>query len=126
MWYYKFKYLITMKKYIVISFSLLSGIFYAQALKPVLEPFGKIVKATYFYENGQVFQEGTFKDGKLHGEWITYDEKGNKTAIAQFDKGQKTGKWFFWNKNSLNEVDYSNNKIAVIKNWKKDAIAIED
>jgi antitoxin component YwqK of YwqJK toxin-antitoxin module len=115
-----------MKKYIVISFSLLSGIFYAQALKPVLEPFGKIVKATYFYENGQVFQEGTFKDGKLHGEWITYDEKGNKTAIAQFDKGQKTGKWFFWNKNSLNEVDYSNNKIAVIKNWKKDAIAIED
>ncbi len=115
-----------MKKYIVISFTLLSSIFYAQGLKPELEEVGKLVKATYFHKNGKVLQEGTFENGKLQGEWITYDEKGNKTAIGQYENGQKTGKWFFWNKESLSEVDYSNNKIAAVKNSKRDAIAIEE
>jgi antitoxin component YwqK of YwqJK toxin-antitoxin module len=41
---------------------------------------------------------------------------GNKTAMATYDNGQKSGKWFFWNDTVLSEVDYSNNQIASVKN----------
>jgi hypothetical protein len=31
---------------------------------------------------------------KTSTRWTSYDTDGNKTAIAVYDKGQKTGKWF--------------------------------
>ncbi|WPR72434.1 membrane-binding protein [Flavobacterium sp. NG2] len=115
-----------MKKYIMITLLLVSGMLFSQNLQPKLEAVNNMVKATYFHENGQIMQEGFFKNGKLQGEWTSYDQEGNKTAIAIYDKGQKTGKWFFWNKSSLNEVDFTNNKIAAVKNWKREAIANDE
>ena len=67
-------------------------------------------------------QQGYFKDGKLEGQWIAFDENGNKTSIGEYVDGQKTGKWFFWNNKSLNEVDYSDSRVASVKSWKQDAI----
>ena len=118
-----------MKNYIILATVLFSGIIFAQEVKPVLEPFGKKLKATYFFENGKVQQEGFFENGKLEGVWVSYDEKGNKTSFGEYKKGVKTGKWFFWTQNkdngfnNLSEVDYSNNRIASIKNWKQESIA---
>lgn len=118
-----------MKKCIILIAILFSGMIFAQESKPVLEPFGKKVKATYFFENGQVQQEGFFENGKLEGVWVSYDEKGNKTSSGEYQNGIKTGKWFFWSEksdngfNNLSEVDYSNNRIASIKNWKQEALA---
>lgn len=97
---------------------LISGIVFSQNSQPKLEVVNKLVKATYYHDNGQLMQEGFFKNGKLQGEWISYDEVGNKTAIATYDNGQKVGKWFHWTAGNLNEVDYSNNKIVAIKSWK--------
>jgi antitoxin component YwqK of YwqJK toxin-antitoxin module len=117
-----------MKKSIFLFAILFSGIIFAQEVKPILEPFGKKLKATYFFENGQVQQEGFFENGKLEGAWVSYDEKGNKTSSGEYRKGVKTGKWFFWSQNndngfnSLSEVDYSDNRIASIKNWKQEAV----
>jgi antitoxin component YwqK of YwqJK toxin-antitoxin module len=37
---------------------------------------------------------GFTKNGKLQGEWISFDSNGNKTAMATYDNGQKSG-WFF-------------------------------
>jgi antitoxin component YwqK of YwqJK toxin-antitoxin module len=115
-----------MKKYVILVAVLFSGIMYAQDVKPVLEPFGKKLKATYFYENGQVQQEGFFENGKLVGVWASYDEEGNKTSLGEYTNGVKTGKWFFWSQksgiNNLSEVDYSNNRVASVKNWKQDAL----
>ncbi|GEL10676.1 MORN repeat variant [Flavobacterium glycines] len=117
-----------MKKFVILVAVLFSGVIFAQEAKPVLEPFGKKVKATYFYDNGQVQQVGFFKNGKLEGTWVSYDESGNKTAIAEYKNGKKVGKWFFWTDASekgfatLSEVDYSDNRIASVKNWKKDAV----
>jgi antitoxin component YwqK of YwqJK toxin-antitoxin module len=82
-----------------------------------------MVKATYFFENGTIQQEGFFKDGKLEGKWISYNQNGTKKAIAEYSEGIKTGKWFFWNENSLSEVDYTNNAIATVKNWNNLSIA---
>ena len=115
-----------MKKYIVIGAVLITGMIFAQTPKPQLEADGNKVKATYFYENGQVQQEGFYKEGKLDGKWVSYDKDGNKLAIAEYKNGEKVGKWFHWDQSTLSEVDYSKNQIAAVKNWKKDAIVTID
>lgn len=115
-----------MKKYIIITLLLLSTMVFSQTNQPKLEVVNKMVKATYYHDNGQVMQEGFFKNGKLQGEWISYDTAGNRTAIANYDQGKKVGKWFHWNSSSLNEVDFSNNRIASVKNWKREAIATDE
>ena len=115
-----------MKKYIMITLLLVSGMLFSQNLKPKLEAVNNMVKATYFHDNGQIMQEGFYKNGKLQGEWTSYDTDGNKIAIATYEKGEKVGKWFLWNKSSLNEVDFTNNKVAAVKNWKRDAIANDE
>lgn len=116
-----------MKKLVILVAVLFSGVIFAQEAKPVLEPFGKKIKATYFYENGQVQQEGYFENGKLEGIWVSYNESGDKIASGEYVAGVKTGKWFFWSqvdgKSSLSEVDFSNNKIEKVKNWRQDAFA---
>lgn len=112
-----------MKKYLILATLLFSAVIFAQETKPVLEPYGNKVKATYFYENGQIQQVGFFENGKLEGTWMAYDENGAKTSTGDYNNGVKIGKWFFWNESNLTEVDYSNNAIASVKNWKKEAIA---
>ena len=115
-----------MKRYLIAVALVFSGMIYAQDSKPVLEPFGKKVKATYFYDNGQVQQEGYFENGKLEGYWVSYNEDGTKKASGFYKEGAKVGKWFFWKDVNLSEVDYSNNAIAMVKNWKQEAIAIKN
>ncbi|HEX9981341.1 MAG TPA: membrane-binding protein [Flavobacterium sp.] len=111
-----------MKMVILSAMMLASTIISAQDVSPKLEAQGNLVKATYYYENGLIRQEGFFKDGKLDGKWIAYDTNGNKKSIGEYSNGEKTGKWFFWNESILSEVDYSSNKIAAIKSWKEDAL----
>lgn len=111
-----------MKKIVFLGAFLFSGVVFAQTAKPVLEQEGNLVKATYYYENGKMQQQGYFKDGKLEGQWVSFDENGNKASMAEYTNGQKTGKWFFWNNKSLSEVDYSDSRVASIKSWKQDAI----
>ena len=112
-----------MKKIMILGALVISGFTFAQAKKPMLEQEGNLVKATYYYDNGQIQQQGYFKDGKLEGSWVAFDEKGNKKSIGEYTNGEKTGKWFFWNDKSLSEVDYSNSRVANVKSWKKDALA---
>jgi len=112
-----------MKKFMTICAVLISRMIFSQDIKPKLEAVGDMVKATYYYENGQVQQEGYFQDGKLQGKWIAYDINGNKKSIGEYSNGLKTGKWFFWNDSVLSEVDYENSQIALVKNWKKEGLA---
>ena len=112
-----------MKKYMIIGAMLLSGIISANTIEPKLEAFGNLVKATYYYENGQVQQTGFFEDGKLEGQWVAYDTNGMKQSVGEYSNGAKTGKWVFFSADNLAEVNYSNNKIQSVKNWKQEAIA---
>lgn len=74
-----------------------------------------LVEATYYRDNGIVSQEGTFDlAGKLHGEWVSYDETGDKVSMGSYDKGARTGKWFFWADGSVKEVEFSDNVIASV------------
>lgn len=112
-----------MKKCVILVAILFSGILVAQEVKPKLEVVGNKVKATYYYENGNVQQQGFFKDGKLDGVWVSYDEKGNKLAVGEYTDGMKTGKWIFFNEKSLCEVAYENSQVSSVKNLQKNALA---
>ena len=112
-----------MKKCVILVAILFSGILVAQEIKPELEAVGNRVKATYYYENGSVQQEGFFKDGKLDGVWVSYDTKGNKMAVGEYTEGVKTGKWIFFNDKNLCEVAYENSKVTSVKNLQKNALA---
>ena len=111
-------------KLLLLSFALLSGgtlLAQETKIKKEFEKKGDLIEAVFYHENGQVAQKGFFKNGKLHGEWIAYDLHGNKTAIAKYTEGQKTGKWFFWNDGLLSEVDYQQNRISSVVHWKNEA-----
>jgi antitoxin component YwqK of YwqJK toxin-antitoxin module len=83
------------------------------------EKVGDLEKVTMYYETGEIHQVGYILKNKLHGEWKSYDKEGNKIAKATYDKGDKVGKWFFWNDGLLSEVDYDNNKIVQVNTWDK-------
>ena len=88
---------------------------------------GDLIEATYYHEDGSIEQKGTFKNGKLHGTWTSYDVNGNKLAVGTYKDGIKTGKWFFWTDDSLKEVDYFDSRIVSVHEWKdKNELAIRN
>ena len=109
-----------MKKLLVIV-ALIGAVSFtsAQEKKNSYVKEGNLIKATLFHDNGQISQKGYYTaDGKLQGEWISYDKSGSKTAVANYENGAKTGKWFFWNDDTLKEVDYSQSQITSVNTWK--------
>ena len=81
----------------------------------------KKIQATYYFSDGSVHKKGFFKSKKPVGEWTEYDRKGNKIAVGFYDKGRKSGTWFQWNNGKLRQIDYKNNTIASVSNWKEEA-----
>ena len=112
-----------MKKIVIIVALFIGSIAFSQQKNVQLEDVNGLVKATYLFNNGNIEQQGFFKDGKLDGIWTSYDENGNKKSVAEYKEGVKVGKWFFWNGNNLSEVDFSRNTIADVKKWNKESIA---
>ncbi|WP_445159330.1 toxin-antitoxin system YwqK family antitoxin [Mesohalobacter salilacus] len=117
----------TMRTMMIIAACLFGGMLFAQESNVEYFKKGDLVKGIFYYDNGVIQQEGTYKNGKLHGQWIAYDRDGKKNAVAYYHKGQKTGKWFFWQKDKLVEVDYNYNDIANVKTYKSENVyAIEE
>ena len=111
-----------MKRSIILLAILFSVCTYAQNIKPTFEKEGKMVKATYFHENGEIAQTGYLLEGKLHGQWYMYSAEGKKLATGKYLNGQRAGKWFFWKDDILKEVDFEDNRIAYVKNWNQSEI----
>jgi antitoxin component YwqK of YwqJK toxin-antitoxin module len=112
-----------MKKIMLLCLLLLSGVMFAQSIEPNYTIEENLVKATYYHDNGKIKQEGFYKDGKVHGKWVSYSESGLKISLGEYNKGVKTSKWFFWNQQSLSEVDYSNSRVAEVKKWSQATLA---
>lgn len=110
-----------MKKYMIVAAFLCTSVIFAH-VPPKHEAVGDLVKSTYYFDNGAVSQEGFYKNGKVHGEWTSYNEKGAKTALANYNEGAKTGKWFFWNDNEVSEVDYADSRVAAVKTSKEEVV----
>ncbi len=107
-----------MKNVVMMAMMFCSVVLMAQNDKPTFEKEGEKIKGTFFHDNGTVRQAGYYDvEGKLHGEWISYNENGEKIAMGQYVNGEKSGKWFFWNDKNLTEVDYTSNRITGVTNW---------
>ena len=91
----------------------------AQEIKPKFEKSGNLVKATYYFEDGSIKEQGFFKNKKLTGKWVAFNKQGDKTATAYYSAGKKVGTWFACSKNSVREVTYNNNVIVSIKNYEE-------
>ena len=77
-----------------------------------------LIKATYYFaDNSSVIErEGFFnKNEKLQGMWVSYDEQGNKIAIAYYNNGKKDGVWSYFKDGKVNLVTYNNNKIINVE-----------
>lgn len=96
---------------------------YSQKEKDIkLNKETNLFEATYYHDNGEVSQEGTFDmNGKLHGEWTSYDNSGAKVSEGSYKNGARTGTWFFWSENVVKEVEFDNNLIANVINRESDS-----
>ena len=113
-----------MKKIIIAGLLLSACVVSAQNVEPKYEIENQMVKATYYHDNGNIKQEGYYKDGKLHGKWLAYNEDGTKQSLGEYNNGTKCVKWFFWNNATLSEVDYNDSRVAEVKKWSTDAIVL--
>ena len=118
-----------MKKMFAILILLCVSLTFAQAKHNVkLEKEGDRITATYYHDNGEVAQKGTFNnEGQLHGVWTSFDLNGKKVSVGNYDNGKKVGKWLFWTDDILKEVDYVDSKIASVQEWtNKEEVALRN
>ena len=109
-----------MKKSILFSIAFLFTVvsFAQQERELKLNKNTNLIDVVYYHDNGAVSQTGAYTtDGKLQGEWLSFNTEGKKQVSANYDNGNKVGKWFYWNKTTLKEVDYTNNTIANVSEW---------
>lgn len=119
-----------MKKILTLLVVLVVGVSYGQKEKTVtLNKDTKLIDVIYYHDNGTISQTGSYTlDGKLQGEWLSYNNQGEKLVQAYYNVGMKVGKWFYWNEDTLKEVDYRGNAVARINEWsdKKTRVAVRD
>ena len=110
------------KKVLLLFVLLISIVSFAQQERTLkLNKNTNLIDVTYYHDNGVVSQTGSYTlDGKLQGEWLSFNTEGKKNVLANYDNGKKVGKWFFWTKETLKEVDYTNNTIVSVNEWKRD------
>lgn len=101
-----------MKKYIsLIAVLFISLSIFAQKERTlILNKETNLIDVVYYHDNGEISQTGSYTaDGKLEGEWLSFDEKGKKVVTAYYKKGKKIGKWIYLIDGNLKEVDYTKN-----------------
>lgn len=97
-----------MKKYIItILFALLS-----------LSLFGQTKQDTLYYSNGVVKEIRSFDGGRLHGECIVYDQKGDTLAIAHYFRGKKHGVWKIWRGDNTLAYEFQYDMGIKVGTWK--------
>ena len=107
-----------MKKSILICFAFLIAVisFGQQKRDLKLNEDTNLIEVVYYHDNGVVSQTGFYTlDGKLQGVWLSFDTEGKKIVSANYDNGKKVGKWYYWNNNTVKEVDYTDNVIANVQ-----------
>lgn len=78
-------------------------------------------KSDEYYENGQLFKTGYYKQGKKEGSWQYYYKNGAVWEEGVYQEGEKIGVWKKYHQNgeiaSLGEYDGNYNRIGIWKYW---------
>lgn len=105
-----------MKKYITFLAALMiSATVFAQKERTLtLNKETNLIDVVYYHDNGDVSQTGSYSaDGKLEGQWLSFNKEGEKTVTAYYKDGKKVGKWIYVIDGKEKQIDYSKN-IATI------------
>ncbi|WP_298341192.1 nicotinic acid mononucleotide adenyltransferase [uncultured Algibacter sp.] len=104
-----------MKNIAILVIALFTTLSFAQKERTLtLNKETNLIEVVYYHDNGEVSQTGTYTaDGKLEGEWLSFDEKGSKLVTAYYKDGKKVGKWIYIIDGKLKEVDYSKNVASI-------------
>ncbi len=105
-------------KQIIVTFLLIfvTSFAFAQEKEPTFEKQDDLVKATYYFDNGAVKEVGYFKGDKLHSKWISYNKKGEKITVANYNMGKKDGTWYIVQNDSVKKLIYKDNKLIDVEN----------
>ncbi len=60
-----------------------------------------------YFENRKPKEVRSYKKGKLHGLWRTYDVSGVLLSEAEYSDGEKHGTWRIWDKNGTLRYEMS-------------------
>ena len=55
---------------------------------------------SYYYDSGQLKEEGHRKENQKNGPWLAYYESGDVSYTGSYNSGQKTGLWKYFFSNS--------------------------
>ena len=75
----------------------------------------ELVREIDYYENGQIFFEKYFKNGKREGKWTSYYEKGQIQYEGHWEDGKAEGKYTMYYENGQIEMEGN------LKDGKEDA-----
>jgi len=105
-----------MKNICLVFAFLITVVSFAQQKRDLkLNKDANLIEVTYYHDNGVVSQTGAYTlEGKLQGEWLSFNTEGKKIVSANYDNGVKVGKWFYWNDKTVKVVDYDKNEIASV------------
>jgi antitoxin component YwqK of YwqJK toxin-antitoxin module len=106
----------SMKNYITILAALMisASVFAQKERTLTLNKETNLIDVVYYHNNGEVSQTGSYTaDGKLQGQWLSFNEAGDKTITAYYQEGKKVGKWVYLIDGKLKEVDYSKNIASI-------------
>jgi antitoxin component YwqK of YwqJK toxin-antitoxin module len=100
-----------MKNILIIAIAFFTSMTFAQKERTLtLNKETNLIEVVYYHDNGEVSQTGFYTaDGKLEGNWLSYDKQGTKIVTAFYKEGKKVGKWIYKIDGNLKEVDYSKN-----------------
>ena len=100
-----------MKNIFIITIALFTTFAFAQKERTLtLNKETNQIDVVYYHDNGKVSQTGSYTaDGKLDGEWISYNSQGEVKVKAYYKDGKKVGKWIHMINGVKKEVDYSKN-----------------
>lgn len=99
-----------MKNILVFAIALFTSVAFAQKERTLtLNKETNLIEVVYYHDNGEVSQTGFYTaDGKLEGQWLSFDKEGKKLVTAFYKNGKKVGKWIYVIDGTLKEVDYTN------------------
>ncbi len=100
-------------------------------IKLEMQIAGGVPEGTYvvYFENRKPQEIRSYKSGKLHGLWRTYDTAGQLNSEAEYKNGEKHGTWRIWDElGTLRyEMIYTNGiKTGVWRIWDETGKLIDE
>jgi hypothetical protein len=104
-----------MKNIVIIAIALFTSLAFCQKERTLtLNEETNLIDVVYYHDNGEVSQTGSYTtDGKLQGQWLSFNDKGEKIVTAYYKEGKKVKKWVYIIDGKIKEVDYSKNVASI-------------